>query len=39
MIDTLFTPIKIGDMELKNRFFMLGMHTGYARKKRMTKGI
>jgi len=37
MIDTLFTPIKIGDMELKNRFFMLGMHTGYARKKRMTK--
>ncbi len=37
MKDTLFTPIKIGDMKLKNRFFMLGMHTGYARKKRMTK--
>lgn len=37
MVDTLFKSVKIGNMELKNRFFMLGMHTGYARKKRMSE--
>lgn len=28
----LYTPAKIGTMELKNRWIMLAMHTGYAQK-------
>ncbi|MCT4566107.1 MAG: enoyl-CoA hydratase-related protein [Maledivibacter sp.] len=37
MVDTLFKSVKIGNLELKNRLFMLGMHTGYARKKRISE--
>lgn len=37
MVDVLFESVKIGNMQLKNRFFMLGMHTGYAQEKRVSE--
>ncbi|MCT4634659.1 MAG: FAD-dependent oxidoreductase [Rickettsiales bacterium] len=37
MVDALFESVKIGNLELKNRLFMLGMHTGYAEKKEISE--